>query len=319
MVHQLFKVAGLALALTVAAPTTFAVASNASTAFALPSANQAAPSPAPVQETIDSQTETPSPVPEVVTPPIESAPQAAPSNRLAWIALGLAALSLLAVVAITIIIFITERNRDKTFDTYDASFDSNHRQIDNLKQSVSALNQELSQTRSNLAQAVAALDERRMSGSHSRFVSRTVQPATPTAPQPAGASEQEIDDLLIAYREILQARDPEPLNRFIATYHPSNVAVSDDRIVESRDAEATVWLITRPHWSGEGILLPGDYAIRNWATTFQPSSGLRAEKLFGVLYWVEKGNLLEISSPCRIQISDHGSISILQKGTLIGA
>ncbi|MHC3127111.1 hypothetical protein OB03_07290 [Brevundimonas sp. GN22] len=317
MRNRVFKPAGLALTFAILATSGLAHAAPTTTAASLPDApvaTEQAQTAAPM-----SVEQAPAQIPDETATEVQQ-PDALeqPSKILPWATLGVALLALLAAIVLGINAFLTERNHNRMFDAYDEAFDASAKRIRDLEERINSLDRSVDSHRNSLKQFLEQMEGRTALRDRDIFAQRT-QPAPAMAPQPSGASPEEVESLLVAYREILQARDPEPLNRFIEAYKPRNVSVSNESITLSQDGDGSVWLIARPHWGGEGLVLPGDYAIRNWATTFQPSGGLRAEKLFGSLYWVEKGNLLEIKSPCRIHVSEHGPIRIVQKGTLLGA
>ncbi|WP_312063629.1 hypothetical protein [Brevundimonas sp.] len=135
------------------------------------------------------------------------------------------------------------------------------------------------------------------------------------ADRPSG---EEVSAMLADYRQVLLARGPDALDSFIRKYSPTTLVVSKGSISDGDDGSSNVWLVRADEWSNFGLVLPGKDAIRNWGTTFQPSNGRLAQNLFGHLYYVESGNLLEVEKPALVQFRD-GHYNVAEKGILRGA
>lgn len=135
------------------------------------------------------------------------------------------------------------------------------------------------------------------------------------ADRPSG---DEVSAMLADYRQVLLARGPEAMDSFIRKYSPTTLVVSKGSISDGDDGSSNVWLVRADEWSNFGLVIPGKDAIRNWGTTFQPSNGRLAQNLFGHLYYVESGNLLEVEKPALVQFRD-GHYNVAEKGTLRGA
>lgn len=135
------------------------------------------------------------------------------------------------------------------------------------------------------------------------------------ADRPSG---DEVAAMLEDYRQVLLARGPDALDSFIHKYSPTPLVVSKGSISDGDDGSSNVWLVRADEWSNFGLVLPGKDAIRNWGTTFQPSNGRLAQNLFGHLYFVESGNLLEVEKPALVQFRD-GHYHVAEKGILRGA
>lgn len=318
MGHKASKLAAIALSLAVLSPATLAVAAPVGGAAVVQQVPDAAAPDASVTA-----------VPDVYAPPAPVAPVApAPSKILPYTALAIAILALILGLALGVIYLVTERNRDATLDLYDEAQAQQDKHIHDLRDEVDRLKAELARLKARPSAAPPAPEPAAHDTppAYPRVIQMTPDPVPPAAPEPrpqpkpqSRPTTQDVEDLLAAYREILVARDPEPLARFIETYAPRNVTTAADGVAESPDADSTLWLIAPPQWGDEGIVLPGDHAIRHWATTFQPSGGLRAEKLFGLFYTVEKGNVLEIDAPAWVRKSGSGQFALKTRGHLRGA
>ena len=314
------KLAAIALSLAVLSPAGLAMATpvgGTATVLQLPDATVPQ---APVAT-----------APQVYAPPAPAAPPA-PSKTLPYTALAIAILALLLGLALGVIYLITERNRDASLDLIDDGQAQLDKFIRDLRGEVDQLKAEVSRLKARpSAPAPAPVpapepphDDAPPAYPRVIQVSPDPVPQGDAEPRPQPKPQtrptaQDVEDLLAAYREILVARDPEPLARFIETYAPRNVVATTDGVTESPDAESTLWLIAPPQWGDEGIVLPGDHAIRHWATTFQPSGGLRAEKLFGLFYAVDKGNVLEIDTPAWVRKAGAGQFTLKTRGHLRGA
>ena len=267
--------------------------------------------PAPTYDEV--QLSAPAPAPAAPAQPDQG------SKLMGIVTLILAIVALLLGATAVFFAVATGRATGDVFDELDRHGKTANRQAKQLEDIGAALqllhdqNQRLQRRLDALERAPAAAAQASSRRSYDPI------PVAPTPARPTGPTEAEVEALMTAYRAVLTARDPEPLSRFVADYAPRTLSLSAEGYVEANDSEQHLWFLTRPDWNGRGIIVPGQDAIRNWATIFQPSGGRAAKSLFGSLYTVEPGNLLEIDTPAWLDQPTPGQFEIAAKGILRGA
>lgn len=305
----------LAVALSIGAPAAWATNFDPN---ATASVSNTAQAPANAEEPHSAIDAKPEPSLPVNTDAPVDALTSSVANWVVYLTLGLAILALVIGIGLSIFIFFAYRSLADYVNRNDEGMDSHSSKLKTLEGRIQDLQGMLPQIRSML---VTQRDARAPQSAHgSDWANASSQARVPPPPpEPQHASPSEVADLLDAYRLVLSAKGPDQLATFKAEYQPQTLSVTADHIGEARDGDDNVWMITKPHWGGEGIVLPGSHAIRAWGTTFQPSSGRAAQNQFGPIYTVLPGNDLEIEEPARVKRRTNGDFVLTSKGTLRGA